>query len=315
MSEQISRRKLLGAGLAAGAACYGISLLGSTSGTRWKGFKPNSLRKGVFVARGDNPREITRKAVMMAGGMGKLVSRGDKVLIKPNIAWDRVPEMCANTNPEVVAAVVELCREAGAREVIVIDHTCSTNPEPSYISSGIKEFASHAGARVEYVDKTRFVPVSIEDGYALDSWAFYEEVLTCDVLINVPVAKHHSTSKLTMALKNAFGMVGLDRGKLHKDIHRKIADLNRVVKVDLVVLDAYRRLVRHGPTGGRLGDVDNSSQTARRVVVSTDRVAADAYGATLFGFKPEDIGHIRYSHECGLGTMDFEALTFEEATF
>ena len=314
MSEQISRRKLLGAGLSAGAAGYGISLLGSISGTRWKGFKSNSLRKGVFVARGENPREITRMALTMAGGMDKLVSLGDKVLIKPNIAWDRTPEMCANTNPEVVAAVVELCREAGARQVIVLDHTCSTNPEPSYISSGIKESASHAGARVEYVDKTRFVPVRIEGGYALDSWAFYEEVLTCDVLINMPVAKHHGTSKLTMALKNVFGMVGLDRGKLHKDIHRKIADLNRVVKVDLVVLDAYRRLVRHGPTGGRLGDVDNSRQTARRVIVSTDPVAADAYGATLFGFEPEDIGHIRYSQESGLGTMDFKALTFEEAT-
>lgn len=314
MSEEISRRKLLAGGLLAGAGIYGVSLLGSGRRSAWKGFKPGGLRKGVFVARGDDPREMTRRALAMAGGIGKLVSKGDRVLLKPNIAWDRPPEMAANTNPAVVAAVVELCREAGAGQIVVMDHTCSSNPAPSYKRSGIADAAAHAGASVKYVDKNRFVPVAIEDGFALDSWAFYEDILTCDVLINLPVAKHHSTSKLTMSLKNVFGMVGLDRGKLHKDIHRKIADLNRVTKVDLVVMDAYRRMVRHGPTGGRLGDVDNSAETSRRVIVSTDRVAADAYGATLFGYRPEQIGHISFAHDAGLGSMDLKAVGVQETT-
>ena len=314
MSETISRRRFIEAGLAVGAGGYGLSLLGSGSRKRWKGFKPSTLKKGVVVAHGEDPRAITRAAVKALGGMDKLVSKGDTVLLKPNIAWDRPPRMCANTNPDVVATVVELCREAGAGKVIVLDHTCSTNPEPSYVSSGIMAAASAAGAIVKFVDRSRFVPVEIEGGYVLDGWDFYEECLTCDVLINLPVAKHHSTSKLTLGLKNVFGMVGLDRGKLHQDIDRKIPDLNRVVKVDLVVLDAYRRLVRHGPTGGMEADVDNSRETARRVVVGTDPVSVDAYAATLFGYKPEDIGHIKYAQDAGLGSMDFRKAGLEELT-
>ena len=314
MSKPVSRRTFLGASLAAGAGVYGLSLLGRSRGRQWKGFKPNTLKKGVVVARGEDPAAITRAAIDRLGGMARLVSPGDTVLVKPNIAWDRPPHLCANTNPEVVAAVVELCREAGARKVVVLDHTCSTNPEPSYITSGIQHAAARAGADVRFVDPSRFVPLPIEDGYALDSWAFYEDVLTCDVLINMPVAKHHSTSKLTLALKNVFGMAGLDRGKLHQDIHHKIADLNRAVKVDLVVLDAYRRLTDHGPTGGLEGDVDNSPGTARRVVAGTDPVSVDAYASTLFGYRPENVEFIRYASEAGLGRLDLHAVGVEEVT-
>ncbi|HHT9133384.1 MAG TPA: DUF362 domain-containing protein, partial [Candidatus Avalokitesvara rifleensis] len=133
-----------------------------------------------------------------------------------------------------------------------------------------------------------------------------------DVLINVPIAKHHSTSHFTMALKNTFGMVGWDRGRLHNDIHPKIADLNRVVKVDLTVLDAYRTLRHHGPTGGRLDDVDNSAKGARRIIVSTDPVAVDSYGATLFGLRGEDVGFIKEAHEAGLGEINYKLRGFEE---
>ncbi len=323
-SESISRRTFLKVGLAVGAGLYGLTYLASrTKRLPLKTLKSNNLKKGLVVAYCANKntdestviRESVRKALNALGGMDKLVSKGDRVVIKPNIAWNQKPEFAANTNPYVVAALVELCIESGAGSVRVFDHTCSSNPRPSYESSGIADGARKAGAEVLYVNKDLFIDLSIPDGKALKAWSFYEDLISADkvdVLINVPIAKHHSTSRLTMALKNVLGMVGRDRGALHKDIHPKIADLNRVVKVDLTVLDAFRILRNHGPTGGRLEDVDNSPEHARRIIVSTDPVAVDAYGATLFGLNANDIGFIKESHEAGIGELDFKLRGFEE---
>ncbi len=260
-------------------------------------------------------REMTRRALEALGGIERLVSKGDRVVIKPNMSWNRTPEFAANTNPILVSALVGLCRGAGASRVKVLDNTCSSNPRTSYELSGIAQAARRAGAEVCLVDTSRLREVNIPAGKALSSWAFFDDFILkeeVDVLINVPVAKHHSTSRLTMALKNVMGMVGWDRGALHKDIHPKISDLNRVVKVDLTILDAYRILRDHGPTGGRLEDVDNSYEGARRIVVSRDPVTVDAYGATLFGLSPEDVGFIREAHEAGLGEMDYRLYGLEE---
>jgi uncharacterized protein (DUF362 family) len=323
--KNISRRTFLKASIAVGAGIYGLSYLGTMKKTpAIKKHKEHRLKSGLVVAHGnvlnpaDEPRiikEMVRRAIHALGGMDKLVSRGDRVIIKPNIAWNQRPEFAANTNPQVVAALVELCRESGANRVKVMDHTCSANPEPSYINSGISAAALQAGAQIVYLNKNRFQDFSILGGKILKSWPFYEEMVYAnevDVLINVPIAKQHGTSRLSMGLKNVFGMIGGDRGSLHTDIHPKIADLNKFITVDLTVLDAFRILKNHGPTGGRLDDVDNSPEHARRIIVSTDPVAVDAYGATLFGMQPADIGYIRESHEHGLGEIDYRIRGFEE---
>ena len=314
----ISRRRFLKYGAAAGAALYGISYLGSRQWPRQlKGLKPNELRKALVVARGNDPAALTRKAIETLGGMEKLVSRGDVVVVKPNMAFNSAPEYGATTNPQVVGEVVRMCLEAGARTVKVFDHTPSDNPAPAYEASGIAEEAAAAGAQVRFVRPEGFRALPIEEGKALAAWPFYEEAVfadECDVLINVPVAKHHSTSRLSMGLKNVFGMVGGTRGTLHQDIHTKIADLNRVVRTDLTVLDAFRVLRRHGPSGGRLEDVDNSREGARRVVACVDRVAVDAYGATMFGLKPQELGFVAECHAAGLGEMDLSRVPLVEVT-
>ena len=339
MQNNISRRSFLKTSLAVGAGCYGLCYLKSRRSVKTlKGFKNNSLKDGIVISQvGDTlsnslkknsstiapvseeaiVKYATKRGIAALGGMDKLVSPGDKVVIKPNIAWNRKAEFAANTNPFVVAALVELCVQAGASNVKVIDNPCSSNPAPSYGNSGIASAARNAGADVAYVDKYMFKEIKIPDGKALDSWLFYEDFVfadNVDVLINVPIAKHHSTSRLTMAMKNVFGMIGGDRGKLHKDIHRKIADLNKVVKVDLTVLDAFRTLRDHGPTGGRLEDVDNSVENARKIIISKDPVAVDSFGATLFGMKGEDVGFIRESYEAGLGEIDFKLNGIETIT-
>jgi uncharacterized protein (DUF362 family) len=325
MENKISRRTFLKGGIAVGAGIYGLSYV-STFKRRpvVKKLKEHSLKPGLVVVHGNvsdtadeavTIKEMVRRALNACGGMHKLVSKGNRVIIKPNIAWNQRPEFAANTNPYVVAALVELCREAGASRVKVMDHTCSANPETSYKNSGIATAARQAGAEVSYIDKSLFRDFTIADGKILKSWSFYEEMVYAnevDVLINVPIAKQHGTSRLSMGLKNVFGMIGGDRGSLHTDIHPKIADLNKFVKIDLTVLDAFRILKNHGPTGGRLDDVDNSMERARRIIVSTDPVAADAYGATLFGIQPKEVGYIRESHESGLGEIDFRSKGFEE---
>ncbi len=327
MKDNISRRTFLKAGIAVGTGLYGLSYLSSFERPRsLKTFKENSLKKKLVVVHGDIVerndessiiREMVSRGIKAIGGMDKLVSRGDNVVIKPNIAWDRRPEYAVNTNPFVVAALAEMCIEAGANRVSVLDHTCAKNPGPSYINSGIEKAAKEVGAEVRFVNERLFKDFKIPGGKLLDSWPFYEKFIyqdEADVLINVPIAKQHSTSRLSMALKNTMGMIGGNRGSIHKDIHPKIADINKVVKVDLTVLDAFRILKRNGPTGGRLEDVDNNYENARRLVFCVDPVAVDSYGATMFGYHGRDIGFIRESYEAGLGEIDFKLRGFGEIT-
>jgi len=318
MSECMSRRKFLATGAVVAGGLYGVSSLAPAKKKLDLRARraDNELAKGLVVVHGEDPRAMTHKAVETLGGMSKLVRKGDVVVVKPNMTWaDRGPEFATNSNPDVVAAVVEMCLEAGAKKVKVFDHTISANPAPAYEGSGIAAAARKVGADVQYVNPNRFFMFDIPNGTRLKQWAFYEDCISkdkCDVLINVPATKHHGTSRLSMGLKNAFGMVGLERGNLHQGIHQNIADLHRVVRVDLTVLDAYRILLRNGPYGGRLEDVSNSPKNARRIVASIDPVAVDAYGATLYGFKPGDIGFVKAAHEAGLGEMEFKKNGFQD---
>jgi uncharacterized protein (DUF362 family) len=323
MSEEkgtISRRRLIAYGLATGAGLVGLRALSNWEAPlRLKKYVDNNLSDKLSIVHGQAPsdeqepetvKKMTRTAVDALGGMDKLVKSGHNVVIKPNMAWNRPPKMAANTNPWVVAALVEMCLEAGADSVQVLDHTISKDPVPCYDMSGIADAAAEAGADVVYVDQSRFVNLEIKDGFVLKKWPFYETFINqdlCDVLINVPVLKDHGTTRLSIGMKNVLGMVGGTRGDLHTKIHRKIPDLNRIIKADLTVMDAYRVLRKHGPTGGRPEDVDNSLDGARRVVASTDPVAVDSYGVHMFDYDPDEVGFVKHADEAGLGNADWKA--------
>ena len=319
MKREMSRRSfLVGTGVVAGSA-FGLGLWrrGRTRNRALKSFKAPEVRASdpligrgrVVVARGEDPADNVRRALEHSGAIGKLVSPGDTVVVKPNMAWELPPRQGANANPRTVATVVALCKAAGAR-VVVFDRTMSRNPEGPYRASGVAEAVRQAGGSVHYVDEARFHEVAIPEAFALPAWSFYEKVLfadEADVLINIPAAKTHSTSGLTLGMKNLFGTVGGERGDLHRQIHEKIADLSRVVKVDLTVLDATRVMWRNGPNSLRRSDVYESAERAQRIAVSTDPVALDAYGATLFERAPEDVGFVARGDEAGLGSMAFTA--------
>ncbi|HTZ18347.1 MAG TPA: DUF362 domain-containing protein [Dissulfurispiraceae bacterium] len=260
----------------------------------------------IIVATGANPGRITRAAVDALGGMKRFISKGDVVVVKPNIGWDRLPEHAATTNPDVVAAVVLMCFEAGAKKVKVFDRTVN-DPRRCYIQSGIYQAARNAGADVSYVDERRFKDTAI-NGLALKTWPLYEDILNADKVINVPVAKHHSLSKLTMSMKNWMGIMGGSRSQIHQRIDESLVDVSRAIKPALTVLDAVRILTRNGPQGGNPADVKKLDT----VVVGIDQVAVDSYGATLFGMKGSDLGYVRIADKSGLGTMDLSKVRIKK---
>ena len=256
----------------------------------------------LAIASGDSPAKITRAAIDALGGIGQFISRGDIVVVKPNMAWDRTPEQAGNTNPEVVAAVVKLCFEAGARKVKVFDRPVN-DPRRCYVQSGIADAARALGATVDFVDERKFKDMSIK-GTVLKSWPLYTEVFEADKVINVPIAKHHGLAKLTLSMKNWMGIMGGSRRRIHQKIDESLVDLAMKVKPTLTILDAVRILTDNGPQGGDLKDVKKLDT----VIAGVDQVAIDSYGATLFGMRGKDLGYVQLGAEHGFGVMDLNKL-------
>jgi uncharacterized protein (DUF362 family) len=250
----------------------------------------------------EEARRLTRAAIDALGGMGRFVSRGSAVWVKPNIGWDRRPEQAATSNPDVVATVVEMCYQAGAAKVTVGDNPCAS-PAGSFARSGIQAAALKAGARCYYMDDRKFRRMAI-GGRILKEWEMYTEAVEAGRLINVFIPKQHSLTKASLGMKNLMGLAGGPRNRFHQDIARTLADLAAFLHPQLVVVDAVRVLAANGPTGGNASDVRRKDTVAAGV----DQVAMDAFGATLLGLRPEEIGFIAEAHSRGLGSMDFRAL-------
>jgi uncharacterized protein (DUF362 family) len=251
---------------------------------------------------------MVHAAIKALGGIERIVRPDDDVVIKPNICVAyHTYEYAATTNPEVVGALVALCRGAGARRVRVMDYPFGGTAEQAYDRSGIASATSAAGGQMEVMSRVKFRDTPIPGGVDIKSWPVYRDILEADVVINVPIAKHHSLARLTLGMKNLLGVV-LNRGELHLNLGPRVADLTRLVRPELTVVDAVRILMNHGPTGGSLDDV----KPANTIIASCDIVAADAYAATLFGLTGADIPAIRAGAQAGLGTLERDALRVEE---
>ncbi len=261
-----------------------------------------TVKPEIMVAKGDDYAGITAAVVEKMGGISRFVKTGARVVVKPNIGWDRRPEQAADTHPLVVRALVEMALDAGAASVQVFDRTCNEERR-CYQNSGIKpelEKIKDKRVKCEFIDDRKFVPVKIEHGRALREWSFYKDALEADCYINVPIAKHHGLSGLTLGLKNVMGVIGGRRGKIHHDMAQNLADLNTVIRPTLTVVDATRMLLRSGPQGGSLDDVS----VRNTVLASTDPVATDAYATTLFDVKPDMLPSTVAAYKMGLGEMD-----------
>ncbi|MDR3631993.1 MAG: DUF362 domain-containing protein [Desulfocapsaceae bacterium] len=261
--------------------------------------KPQAL---VSLAKGEDYFALVARVLAPLGGMGKFVKPGDKVVIKPNIGWDRRPEQGATTHPLVVKALVLQALDAGASKVLVFDRTCNEQRR-CYANSGIEAALAEitdSRAGIEHVDPRKFVPVDITRGKSITQWEIYKDALDCNCYINVPVAKHHGLSRLTLGLKNSMGVLGGNRGALHQNIGQNLADLATVIRPKLTVIDATRILLRSGPQGGDVRDVKKTDT----LIASADPVAADAYATTLFDLPPDAIEATMAAYRMGLGEMD-----------
>jgi uncharacterized protein (DUF362 family) len=295
----LSRRRFL---KAAGGAAAAVA---AGSVPCWEAFGAGREDADVSVASGSTPGERARKAVELLGGMKGFVSRGDVVVLKPNIGWDRTPEQAANTDPAFVVAVAEMCLAAGAKSVRVFDRTCN-EPRRCYVNSGIQEaveaFARKAGAgdavRIYHVEDRKFVRTAIPNPLVLSEWELYRDALEADRIVNVPIAKHHTLSGVTLGLKNIMGVMGGNRGQVHNRLSECLVDIHRRVPVALTVIDAGRVLTRNGPSGGNLADV----KAFGKAFASADVVAVDAVAAAeVFGLKSAEVAHLRKAMESGLG--------------
>ncbi len=260
----------------------------------------------VVVGKGLPYLKIVEQVLEPFGGMVAFVSKGDRVVVKPNIGWDRTVEQGANTHPEVVKALVRMALDAGAKKVQVFDRSCNS-ARRSYQNSGILSAVNaikDRRATCSFMDDRKYIPVKIDNGRSLKEWLFYKDALSADCYINVPVAKHHGSARLTMGLKNVMGVIGGRRGKIHMNLGQRIADLNIVIRPDLTVIDATRIMLRNGPSGGNLKDV----REIDTVIASTDPVAADAFATTLFGLEPSDIPSTVSACKMGLGEMDLSKI-------
>jgi len=307
MCEHSRREFLIGTAAAGLLAARPDSLFGQAAAkpadmaiAKWSGGQPaaDAGMKNIAV-------KLTEQAIEALGGMKRFVSRGDVVWVKPNIGWDRTPEQAANTNPDVVATIIRMCFDAGAKTVKVGDNPCDV-AEKTYQASGIAEAARAAGAKVVFVDRTRFKEANI-GGELVKSIPVYPEIMETDLVINVPIAKHHRLAGLTLCMKNYMGVID-KRNTFHQAIAPSVADLTRFLKPRLCLLDATRILKANGPKGGKLEDVE----TKLTLAAGVDIVALDAWGAEIIGKKPAEIGTIVKGQEYGLGKIDYRSLALRE---
>lgn len=300
--ERITRRKAIKRiGILGGAVA--MSLFAPVS------MVSSSENNGSFAVLGvgkdikTDPGALIRKVINQAGGMERFISRGDVVAIKPNISWARRPEFGATTNPDLLEEVVKLCFDAGAKKVIIADNTIHS-PSRCYALTGAGMVARNTGAKI-MSPRSYFIREMNLKGKRIGIWPVFIPFVEADKVINIPIAKHHQLSGLTMGMKNWIGAVGGRRNALHQDIHQSIVDLARFFHPDLTIIDAIRIMIRNGPSGGSLDDV----RIKNTVILSNDPVMADSLGAKLFGVNPEDIGYIRLAKAQRLGNYPSESRT------
>jgi uncharacterized protein (DUF362 family) len=268
-------------------------------------FSLSSLKGKMSIVTGGDRTETVRRAFDAMGGIETFIKKGDRVLLKVNAAFATPPILSATTNPQLVAEIARLCYKAGASTVVVTDNPIN-DPASCFSLTGIEEAAKSAGAKVFLPKESYFQPTTVSNGVLIQNWPIlWEPFQKINRVIGIAPVKDHHRSGASMTMKNWYGLLGGSRNIFHQDIHNIIKELAIMVKPTLVVLDGTTTMMTNGPTGGSLGDLKETAT----MIVSTDQVAADAFGATLLGKTVADLPYILKAETAGLGTADYEALS------
>lgn len=309
----IDRREFIKKSLALGGIT-GLALLNNNFEALFaqnKVVNPKTLPDLVAI-KGGEADKMFDLGIKALGGMQKFVKKGQTVVVKPNIGWNRAPEFGATTNPDLISRIIQHCLEAGAKKVYVFDHPCDYWVN-TYKTSGIEEASKNAGAQVVPADKESYYhEKTVSSNKILKTTKIHELILESDVFINVPVLKNHGSSRLTIAMKNIMGIVW-DRNFFHDSgLHECIAESCVFRMPDLNIVDAYRVMYNYGPRGAS-ADKENVG-VMKSQLISTDIVAIDAAGAKLFGLEPEKIQHIKIANDRKIGTMNLDSLNIKRIT-
>ena len=289
------------------AALAGISSI--TKSTPLLAAEKDELKKNppdLVAVRNSTPDKMFDKGITALGGMKKFIRKGQTVVVKPNIAWIANPEGAADTNPILVKRVIEQCFGAGASKVYVFDHTCD-NCFTTYNVSGIEKAAREANATVVQANKESYYQeVRVPGAHALKQVKVHELILESDVFINIPILKHHGSTRMTCALKNLMGVIW-DRHYYHRtDLNRCIAEFPLYRKPDLTIVDAYN-ILTDGPRAKSLDHVVNKKMQ----LISKDMIALDAAASKILGEEEENITYIKIANDLGLGTSNLEELNIK----
>jgi Uncharacterized conserved protein len=325
MDKKINRRQFIG-GVGAGIVTLGLSgcniLNQSTTKSDLPTSKPSTIPtvaatptakpaaapvttiSNLVVAEGKDPDTLIKNGLKALGGIGEYVKKGASVVIKPNFSVIRSPEEAATTNPQLVAAVVKECLKAGAKEVKVIDYPfmspiCLTK-------SGIKDAVEKAGGKAYTINSEDNYKEVNMGGVVLKEVLYSKDVLEADVLINMPILKHHHVTRVTMGLKNMMGLV-YDRDYFHRsDLNQGIAELTAFRKPDLIIMDAIRGIIENGPIGP--GEIKAWNQ----VIFGVDPLAVDTYAADLFGVNPSELPILSIAYNLGVGQNDLKKIKVQK---
>jgi len=303
----MDRRNFIKTGIAAGLLAGTANLQPSALYGFFSDSAPADAPFDLVAIKGGEPDAMFLKALDAMGGMKRFVKKNQKVVVKPNIGWDVVPEKAANTNPKLVSAIIRSCFDAGAKEVYVFDNTCD-NWTRCYSNSGIEKAVKDAkGKLVPGNQESYYHPIELKNTKKLSKAKEHELILESDVFINVPVLKHHGSGKITVAMKNLMGIVW-DRGFWHRnDLHQCIADFASYRKPDLNIVDAYNVMLQNGPRGVSVDDL----VLMKSQIISTDMLAADVASAKLFGIQPENVNYIKYGTSMKIGQGDLSKLNIK----
>ena len=274
------------------------------TGVRIPDFSMPQLGQHLSIVRGSSRSETLELALKSIGGIQAFIKKGDRILLKVNAAFASPPMLCATTHPDMVAAITRLCFKAGAASVTVTDNPIN-DPASCFRLTGIEQAARSAGATVLFPQKEFFKPFSLENAQLIRNWpVLYEPLSRIDKIIGTAPVKDHHRSGASMIMKNWYGLLGGRRNIFHQDIHTIIQELAMMIKPTLVVLDGNTTMMRNGPTGGSLSDLKET----HTMIVSTDQVAADAFGATLLDKTVDELPFIKKAEAMNLGTADFQSL-------
>jgi uncharacterized protein (DUF362 family) len=275
-----------------------------TSGVQIPDFSMPQLGQRMSIVRGNIRSETLELALKSIGGIQAFIKKGDRVLLKVNAAFASPPMLSATTHPDMVSALTRLCLKAGAASVTVTDNPIN-DPASCFRLTGIEQAARSAGATVTFPQKEFFKPFSLAEARLIRNWpVLYDPLSRVDKIIGTAPVKDHHRSGASMIMKNWYGLLGGRRNIFHQDIHTIIKELAMMVKPTLVVLDGTTTMMRNGPTGGSLSDLKET----HTMIVSTDQVAADAFGATLLDKTVDELAFIKKAEAMQLGTADFQSL-------